>query len=92
MYFNHCPLELRHEIYALLLDTQGSGKKDLHLSRQAGKIRLSACLGADQDKSSWRLSENIDRHNYELAARRFRSIWGLHWKCEEALLSSLKGR
>ncbi|KAF2180468.1 hypothetical protein K469DRAFT_753425 [Zopfia rhizophila CBS 207.26] len=90
------PAEIRHGIYLYLLPDR------IHVRLRGDKFCLSACLepgrGGDEDGSkpfTYVSANTLDGHERKFSrngfsdpvwARRLRSTWGPHWKCEENVL------
>lgn len=74
------PLELRRAIYSYILSEQ------IHITIQCGELHLLACvtpyLANERDIGLERKSI-ADWPNDAVLARRLRSSWGPHWRCEE---------
>ncbi|KAH8879960.1 hypothetical protein GQ53DRAFT_18970 [Thozetella sp. PMI_491] len=86
------PYEVRDVIYAFFLGDPGAGHRELHLSREAGRFRLSGCGGAEQeiDRDNPRGLPGEYHNTWTVRAYRLKSSWGLHWKCGEDMMLSVK--
>lgn len=83
------PIEIRYAIYVHFVPNR------VHVFFRQGKIHLSMCVepspAGDHDGSD-RKTTGSDRQTLDdwfldsIWARRLRSSWGPHWKCEEVAL------
>lgn len=97
--FFNVPIEIRTAIYALVLGGPDVWNRELHLSRHNNVFQLSPCLGEDDnrmhprsDTGKWP-EPSLDPGGLATTAtcaRRLRSPWGPHWRCEEQMLASLE--
>lgn len=92
------PIEIRTAIYALVLGGPEIWNRELHLSCHNNVFQLSPCLGMDENRMNSRtdsgeIPDDTYPHGYgevRVAARRLRSTWGPHWRCEEHMLASFE--
>ncbi|RYO91860.1 hypothetical protein DL762_001940 [Monosporascus cannonballus] len=77
------PIEIRQAIYAHIIPSA------VHLFlQQEDKVAVSACIGPcpERDLSGMERRSTGDWRTDAIMARRLRSSWGPHWKCEEVAL------
>jgi hypothetical protein len=82
--FFAAPAEIRYAIYAYLIPDR------IHLSFREKRFRLSLCIQRDQDGAPNCINRQSNAANLvgdgekdSIYARRLRSSWGSHWRCEE---------
>ncbi|RYP67238.1 hypothetical protein DL769_005815 [Monosporascus sp. CRB-8-3] len=76
------PIEIRQAIYAHIIPSA------VHLFLQQDKVAVSACIEPcpERDLSGMERRSTGDWRTDAIMARRLRSSWGPHWKCEEVAL------
>ncbi|OCK78679.1 hypothetical protein K432DRAFT_252881, partial [Lepidopterella palustris CBS 459.81] len=78
------PYDIRRAIYAHLIPNR------VHVFLRGGKVHLSVCVASrqeDHDDGFERKSTPSGDSSDSIWARRLRSSWGPHWKCEEVASS-----
>ncbi|KAL0942066.1 uncharacterized protein CTRU02_204829 [Colletotrichum truncatum] len=80
--FFTAPVEVRHQIYSMLLGTE------THIFLHEGQLHTVPCQGPDDE--SWRRPQSDTNKEDPQWARRVDSYWGCHWKCEEVYLDGLE--
>ncbi|RYP23576.1 hypothetical protein DL765_001090 [Monosporascus sp. GIB2] len=80
--FFSMPIEIRQAIYAHIIPYA------VHIFFQQDKVVVSACieLCPERDLSGFERRSTGDWRTDAIMARRLRSSWGPHWKCEEVAL------
>ncbi|RYP70894.1 hypothetical protein DL771_005144 [Monosporascus sp. 5C6A] len=80
--FFSMPIEIRQAIYAHIIPDS------VHLFLQQDKVAVSACIEPcpERDLSGLDRRSTGDWRTDAIMARRLRSSWGPHWKCEEVAL------
>ncbi|KAH3950607.1 hypothetical protein HBH53_072160 [Parastagonospora nodorum] len=73
------PYDIQRQIFNYLLP------RDVHVFMHEDILRISECVGCPEADEYYSGLEREKDVGYDVWARRLKSTWGRHWKCEETM-------